>query len=343
MSLDQVSKYALQILQTAMDNANEHFSKSMEIAHQKALKEQAEKEAREQADRKEAERMVGRGPQPGDTVRAVLEQISELWNFSSEDAILMRSVAWLIAFLLVLVFRGTYGPLRVSVDDLPEWRRREVHVDMWLRVLLALLFVGLAAVIFLPEVKAGLIPSQWEVHSSRDCSSDSLRLEGVAYVMRRISEEECRAQCHERSDCSFASWSSSTCTLYSQCQFVSRSQFKLFQKRHSDAKVQLGPLLLSNLLVLLFPSISGIGVCSVVVSLVAWFSFMGSFGESGEAAGASWASEAAGAVALHAVALALQFASHWQLQERRDRKAVTFPYVHAMTCRSGNHTWRRMN
>ena len=57
MSFDfgnQVSMYGLRILQTAMDNA-EQFSKSMELAHQKSIRERAEKAGPGQADRKEAQ------------------------------------------------------------------------------------------------------------------------------------------------------------------------------------------------------------------------------------------------------------------------------------------------
>ncbi|CAE7945012.1 unnamed protein product [Symbiodinium necroappetens] len=156
-----------------------------------------------------------------------------------------------------------------------------------------------------------MIPSQWERHSSRACSSDSLLLQaseativdrGLSLGRALLSEADCRAQCDARWDCSFASWSSSSCSLYSQCLQVSKSQFKLFQKS-SDARWQLGPLLISNLLSLLFPSMSGLAMCSVLAS--AGWSLVASGLEIGVAA------------ALSAASLVLQFAAQQQLQERK--------------------------
>ena len=289
--------YGLKILQTAMDNADQ-FSRSMELAHQKSIRERAEKEAQEQADRKEAQKMVGTGPQWGDSVHAALAEVSVLWNFSPEGQVLVRSAGCSTAILVFFVCSWKFGALRVSVGDVPEWRRREVHVDLWLRVLVGLLVLCSLAIAVLPGARSSMIPSQWEMHSSRDCSSESLLLQAPKHG--KPSEADCRAQCDARWDCSFASWSSSSCSLYSQCLQVSKSQFKLFQKS-SDARWQLGPLLISNLLSLLFPSMSGLAMCLVLAS--AGWSLVTSGLEFGVAA------------ALSATSLILQFAGHQQLQE----------------------------
>ena len=300
--------YGLKILQTAMDNA-EQFSKSMELAHQKSIRERAEKEAQEQADRKEAQKMVGTGPQWGDSVHAALAELRALWIFSPEDQVLVRSAGFFTAILGFFICNWSFGALRISIGDLPEWRRREVHVDLWLRVLVGLLVLCSLALAVLPGVRTSMIPSQWERHSSRACSSDSLLLQaseativdrGLSLGRALLSEADCRAQCDARWDCSFASWSSSSCSLYSQCLQVSKSQFKLFQKS-SDARWQLGPLLISNLLSLLFPSMSGLAMCSVLAS--AGWSLVASGLEIGVAA------------ALSAASLVLQFAAQQQLQE----------------------------
>jgi len=294
-----VSMYGLKILQTAMDNADQ-FSRSMELAHQKSIRERAEKEAQEQADRKEAQKMVGTGPQWGDSVHAALAEVSVLWNFSPEGQVLVRSAGCSTAILVFFVCSWKFGALRVSVGDVPEWRRREVHVDLWLRVLVGLLVLCSLAIAVLPGARSSMIPSQWEMHSSRDCSSESLLLQAPKHG--KPSEADCRAQCDARWDCSFASWSSSSCSLYSQCLQVSKSQFKLFQKS-SDARWQLGPLLISNLLSLLFPSMSGLAMCLVLAS--AGWSLVTSGLEFGVAA------------ALSATSLILQFAGNQQLQERK--------------------------
>ena len=112
-------------MQTAMENANDHFAKSMEIAHQKALKEQAEKEAREEAKRKEAEQIVGTGPELGDSVRTAFTEFSFLWEGASEQGVLMRSLAYCTTFVAMCTFRVLCGPFWIVVGNVPEWRRRE--------------------------------------------------------------------------------------------------------------------------------------------------------------------------------------------------------------------------